>query len=467
MFALALALVATALAVSCSGGGGGGGASPTQAPSATLRLKFKPAELYNVSPGDVFTIIELGGSDVALAKTSLSGDQFQTLDVEFKPGKSYVFIVYSRGVPYVRTTVMASQITQAKATGTLQVGEINAITTYLTGLLEVSVNNGRQAPDPASAEGKALALLDENFGSAAQDFSALRFDQVMGASFPKTDKFRLRMNRINLLTLYLETVGQFKSDLTAAQITAMAELFAALFDETSANNLLSKLSSPALPPLAGATDGGKQFIATLAGQNLFFQAEGVLAVEDLRRIYWEPQKNPDLALVALQTPNGRVAGAVGGAAKAGVALSLSGNSGGVALIKSTITLADGSYLFEGLLPGSYDITPSLAGHVFNPPLLKAALGAGERKAGFNFDSFLFIKGSLSVPVPDKVLTGIQYTSSDGDTALVGNVVLPDPAKVLQGERYGAKGTEITGAMEESRGTFIGTTTSPSFVLEFQ
>ena len=68
----------------------------------------------------------------------------------------------------------------------------------------------------------------------------------------------------------------------------------------------------------------------------------------------------------------RLVGTVGGAGAQNVVLTLSGTNTGTA-----VTDANGSYRFAGLVPGSYTVTPSLAGFTFSPANVAVVALGGE------------------------------------------------------------------------------------------
>lgn len=447
-------------AVSCSGGGSGSAQSSSTSTNFSWRMRFKPAELYNVRSGDEFAVSELGGDHVALRRTQLTGTGFQELEVEFKAGRNYVFAVYSNGAPYVRSLVTGSQISAAKASGTLNVGDLNALTTYFTGLLEMSISGSRMQAG-ATVEQSAMAMLQKHFQGVGS-FSELSMDSLKNGSLKTTDAFKPQINRINLMTLYLEQVGSMASPLAGAQASAMAELFAAICDTTSANNLLSKLSSPALPQMRSANallPSGRSFLDEVSEQ--FITDSSALGKDDLRAIFWEPQKNPQLAFSALHARG--LGGVIAGSAKQGVTMELRSADGGT-LLKTDTTRADGSFGFEGLDIGKYRLKPLLSGHVFKPSSYTVDLDEDVSVAGFNFTSFVYVKGSTAVPRPTDVLSGIQYTSADGQTPVTGSLSLPKTSEVWKGAAFGPGGG-LTGTLEDPPQFYVGSTTSASFVIE--
>jgi RHS repeat-associated protein len=85
---------------------------------------------------------------------------------------------------------------------------------------------------------------------------------------------------------------------------------------------------------------------------------------------------PFLVQSASASLSGRVLSAAGGVGVASVQLS-------GAAVRAVQAPLGGTYLFEGLLAGSYTITPSLAGYRFSPSLYSPALGTTS-KSGFDF-----------------------------------------------------------------------------------
>jgi alpha-tubulin suppressor-like RCC1 family protein len=79
----------------------------------------------------------------------------------------------------------------------------------------------------------------------------------------------------------------------------------------------------------------------------------------------------------------------GGTPLAGVTVSLSGPSSGV-----YTTDSNGNYSFGGLSPGTYTVTPSLAGYTFVPTSRPAYL-YGNNAEGFNFNASRGLSGSAT------------------------------------------------------------------------
>ncbi|MBF0245884.1 MAG: carboxypeptidase regulatory-like domain-containing protein, partial [Planctomycetes bacterium] len=375
--------IALLFALAC-GSGGSGAASPP----GTHAFRFKVGDLLSQPPSSTLAIVELGGAEVALPQTPLSEDGLQILSAEFAPGKSWLLLVEVRGLPFLRTVISADQVDAAVLSGVLDFGEMNATTTYLAGLLETQLSGARRA-----AKDAIVALLADNFSSTAPNFAALTHAALMSGAVAPTANFRARMNRINLLRLYMYSLRNLAAAPDATQVSALKNLHDAFFDETSATNLLAKLSSPALPTLPGLADGGVAVLAELASRGIFFTGTGVLDSEELRRVYFDPVNHADLLLKALESPTSALSGSVSGMTLPGVTLTLSSASG---ISQSATSDADGSFSLAGLPAGNYTLVPSLAGHVFDPASLSLTLTSSDQAlAGLAFSS-LVNRGSVSV-----------------------------------------------------------------------
>lgn len=80
-----------------------------------------------------------------------------------------------------------------------------------------------------------------------------------------------------------------------------------------------------------------------------------------------------------------ISGKVSGAISAGVTMTLSGTVSGSVISESVISDSSGNYSFQNLANGSYNITPTLAGYTFTPPVL--VVGVSNRDiTSINFTS---------------------------------------------------------------------------------
>jgi hypothetical protein len=114
----------------------------------------------------------------------------------------------------------------------------------------------------------------------------------------------------------------------------------------------------------------------------------------------------------------------GGGVLQGVTITLSGPDAG-----STITDNNGNYIFTGLANGSYTITPSLAGYVFNPVSHAVTMN------GANITSIYFTAS---------VSTGASYSIS-GTVTVSGGEALQGVTITLSGVDIGTTTTDASGS----------------------
>ena len=365
------------LAVSCGGGGGSSQQQQNVTEAGSYTYKFKAGDLFPIKEGMSFHIKELGGEgEVALASTILSENDLQEFAVEFKVDKNYVLVLHRYDMPFMRTVILSSQLQAADQNGSLEIGAINAITTYLTGLLEVQLNGARLA-----AKGKVNTdeiiikqFMSENFTGSVSDFSSLSYSNIQNGVISTTGLFNQRKNRINLLRVYFNNVYDLPSAPTILEKTAMGELFNAFFDESSSSILLSKLSSSNLPNVS--SDKGVSLFETLNSRSAFFLGgTGVLSAEELRQVYFEPQYafNTELLDVFIDTPESFISGVIEGPAGPGTTVVLSKPSQNSTLSLQTVTDQNGKFSFTGVPMGSYKVTSHKPGYFFKEKAIQKTL----------------------------------------------------------------------------------------------
>jgi hypothetical protein len=114
---------------------------------------------------------------------------------------------------------------------------------------------------------------------------------------------------------------------------------------------------------------------------------------------------PDFVSIS---PTFTLSGQVTGAAGAGVVLTLSGDGSGVAVADGT-----GNYVFTGLSPGSYKVTPSYPGVFFTPADRAVTIGTANA-TGQNFVAAA--THSISGRISGDVLAGVKVSLSGAATA---------------------------------------------------
>ncbi len=110
---------------------------------------------------------------------------------------------------------------------------------------------------------------------------------------------------------------------------------------------------------------------------------------------------------AIPPPTHAISGAVGGAATAGVTITLAGGAS-----RTTTTGAGGAYAFTGLAAGAYTLTPSLSGHTFTPASRSVTLAAADL-GGQDFTAAAVVAGTHTVSgtLTGAAVAGVKVTLS--------------------------------------------------------
>jgi formylglycine-generating enzyme required for sulfatase activity len=355
---LVLALTVT-LALACGSGGGGVTQSASENQSS---FKFKPGDFLPLITGSSVYIAELGGSDLVLKETSLNAGLDQEIEVSFIPDVSYSLVMKVNGLPYLKTTIMAADIASAASTGVLNIGAINAITTYLTGILETRINGSRRASKNSDAI--IAQFLNEFFGSTVISFNKLSYTDLLTGTITGTTIFHKHKNRINLMRLYFGAVRTLEGNGTDLQKVALTSLFNGMIDETNEVALVGLMGSPALPSFLNSTVSTARtaFLLSISAQGEFLIGTGVLLPTQLGAIFVDAINNPELVLMAIKTPSAIASGVISGSGNVDVILTLTSGK----LLLTTSSKTDGSYAFTGIVGGNYLITPTKTGYVFDP-----------------------------------------------------------------------------------------------------
>ena len=420
------------------GGGGGGGADPVQSPSvaaaSSLKMKVQPASLFNILPGTTFSIREIGGSQAYLLQDeALDGNDFQAFEVELGFSQNYVFSADRYGAPYLSTVLMGSQIEKASETGILNVGEINAITTFFASLLQ---SDGLQKA--SEQRGKSEQVLRDTMAqyfsiSSVFDFSQLSFENINQGRLNALANFAGVSNRINILLFYHGMISSLNNP-TGEQLSALITLYSTI---TNPNSTLDALAAAlALPGLPNGTQDLDAIQSRLAESGYVLQGEGSLSLGALRNIFEDPQANLQILNQAMTLATGQLVGSMGGYSIGGMSLQLLSEQG--AVVQEIVSQSDGRFAFQNLEGGTYTLKPNQEGYEFRPKSIQVQLQPQQNLKGFDFTNFLVVGGSTQVPNPTDVVKGVSYVDSDGETVLEGafTVLTPSPENVVEGVFYG-------------------------------
>ena len=391
-------------------------------------IRLKSEKTLPIPAEATFSMVELGGNVLIQDEPIASGEA----EVLIPNAVDVVLILNVDGLPFLRTTVSANQIAEAQVTKILDPGEFNAVTTYLTGLLEVQENGVRSK----AARGKGITtLLTDNFGQSVGSFKDLSYDRFQNNEISSTENFRKRLNRINLLRVYMLTFRQYES-IDELGRAAIKSLYSAMFDEQDPVALINALASPALPnfPGKGDADTGITMLQQLAGEGVFLYENGALTAEELGAFFFAPASMQMLVDKFLFSPEGQIMGTITGMETFGVDLVLSGGNGYMANVMSDVS---GNFQFDGLDQDIYTITASKASLIFDVPAKTYTIAKSEGLMGVTFVNIndrgvgSVDPGASSTVLPEGYYDTVTVT---GDGNLTAN-------NIVQGETiFGVTGT---------------------------
>ena len=396
-------------------------------------VRLKSEKSLPIPSTATISLVELGGEQSTFVdRVSISSGNIAVLiprDVDC------LLILEVDNMPFLRTTLSANQITQARVTKVIDPGEFNAVTTYLTGVLETQVNGSRRSKGNGRQKVGIDSFIAENFGSSATSFADLTYSKFQTQAIQTSEAFRQRINRINLLKVYFHTFRNF-TGVNDSGRSAVKSLYAALFDELDPNRLINAIASPNLPSFTGKGDSaiGVAQLQTLAQESLFIYQNGALTVEELGSLFFDPAGYMYLVDKALFSPTGQIVGSVVGQQLEGVSIELTSSTGFKA--KAT-TGANGHFQIDGLSEGSYTLSASGPSLIFDVPQRTVTLLKAESLQGVNFVNIID-RGAVTVQPSSsaQVLAEGYYSSVQvtGD----GNLSSPN---ILQGVTvFGVTGT---------------------------
>lgn len=426
------------LALACGGGGGGGGSSSLSPENGIMATQFKAGQLYKVQKGDRLVISELGSGIVTLNQVLSS--ESDVISVELDSKKDYVMAIYTFDIPAWRTTILSSQLQQAlNNNGIVDLGELNAMTTLVTGVFETELNASGLRSKTGRTKTLAENLLEKWFGAGVTNMSQLRYNGTL----PKgTAQFEPWQNRLALLSFYMEWLGGLQTQPSTTEAQAMSNLYGALFDANNTADLVAALASPALPPKPTDTQALTQ---KLSQQAMIYSGPGLLSPTHLITVFLEPTKALGLLQMTLSPPKGQLLGQILGAQ--GDNIELFAQHDTFPEVNTTVsTDSQGRFVLSGMTEGSWSLTPRNKNLLFQPPMVRVTLQKNEALSGFDFTSFTY--GSSNVPSAETVLQGISYTSSNGQLTLTGSLILPATSSVLNGVSFGPGGN-LLGSLDVS------------------
>lgn len=441
------------LALACGRSSGDKSIEPSSGVGA---FKLKSEKSLPIPSSATLSLKELGGDGALfLNRAVISGSDVEVLvprDVDC------IAILEVDNMPFLRTTISANQIAKARMSKIIDPGELNAVTTYLTGLLEIQANGARAKANKSNG---ITTLLEENFGQTVKSFGDLSYQRFQNGEISSTENFRKRLNRINLLRVYFLTFRQYNS-MDEAGRQAVKSLYNAMFDEQNPVALINAMASPLLPNFPGKGDGNSGILALqqLAREGVFLYENGALTVEELGAFFFAPASFQKLVDKFLFSPTGQIIGNITGMDQVGVDVILTGNKGYSAQVKSAL---NGTFQFEGLAEDVYTITASKPSLIFDEPAKTVTLAKSERLQGVSFVNIID-RGIRNVEptatttvLPEGYYDSVKVT---GDANLVPtNIVKGTTIFGVTGTHYGVQiptdGTATAADLRSSKTAYAG------------
>lgn len=397
------------LAVACGGGGGGGGEGGSG--SKQLKARFNPADLYNALPGDRLLIYRLGETDVYFDGGDI-GTVAKRLSVSFELEQHYIMAVERLGIQFLSTIITPKQIDDAIKIGVLDLGDLNAVTTYLVHEIEPNA----RGKDVVRQNSAVQTSLDRYFNNV-ESFQELVLFDLLDNTVTKTDRFFSEMaNRANAMTAYSALLRHnIENGKTSIQnIQDMVELHKAVLTGSAQvwANASQKIgdSLPSLPDFSiyFAEIGSKILPKLFSRENTNYF---VMDEKDLYEIFYDQETAQELFVydLAVETPYSVISGIILGAGKsdATVYLQRPSASGNQWITQETFSDTNGHFSFEGVQDDDeYRLLTKKAGFVYKAKSLsKAGNLLSVSVEGYEVDdSSLEMSADFMLSIKDKGVT---------------------------------------------------------------
>lgn len=356
-------------ALACGGGGGGGSDVAGIDSSGGIRAKLNAAKLLNAEVDDVVYIYNLDNPGVVDQEIVLSELNIESgFVVTYEFDADYQIIVKRKGVSFLQTIIREDQITVASETGELDLGKINSITTFLTHMVNLSIDEGMDSD-------AAIDLYLNKYFVDKNDFTDLDFniffvDDGNGGTTQMSDQLTTEFydeaaNRINAMSAYadiLESIDSSKINSSNAEF--MQNLFNSILTSTVDNwSTVSQIADAEFDFEQTGFREGLQGILFNSGESTIY----VVDDEDLEAIFFDPATAGDLTLfdLVVTTPDSTITGVIEGNPNSisGVdvyAIQTDSNGDDVVAFQTT-TDDEGNFEFTGLQDTTYEVKFSKAG----------------------------------------------------------------------------------------------------------
>lgn len=437
------------LAISCGGGGGGGGADgdgPT-----LLKARFSPTDLYNALPGDRMLIYRLGETEVYFDGGDI-GTVAKRLTVSFELEQHYIMAVERLGIQFLSTIITPDQINEAITLGVLDLGDLNAVTTYLVHEIEPNA----RAKDVVRQNSAVQTALDRYFKDV-DTFKELVLFDLLDSTIEKEDDFFSQMaNRANAMTAFSALLRHnIENGKTSIQnIQDMQELHRAVL--TGSAQIWASSSrkiGDSLPDFPAFSDYFTDVGARI--QHKLFNKESttyfVMDERDLYDIFYDQDSADELFVydLAVETPYSVISGIITGpgSSETTVYLQRPSASGNEWVTQETVTDANGHFAFEGVQnDDEYRLVAKKAGFVYRGKALsKAGNLLTVSIEGFQVDdSTIEMTTDSMLQVKDKGITSAKLADDiiiRGDLEVqgstkIGGMDFPDASTGLAGQYLG-------------------------------
>ena len=357
-------------ALACGGGGGGGSdVAGIGDSSGGIRAKLNAAKLLNAEIDDVVYIYNLDNPGVVDQEIVLSESNIESgFVVTYEFDADYQIIVKRKGVSFLQTIIREDQITVASETGELDLGKINSITTFLTHMVNLSIDEGMSSD-------AAIDLYLNKYFVDKEDFTDLDFnnffvDDGNGGTTQMSDQLTTEFydeaaNRINAMSAYADILESIDSStINSSNAEFMQNLFNSIL--TSTVNNWATVSEIADTEFNFEQTGFKEGLDGI----LFNSGDSTVYVvddEDLEAIFFDPATAGDLTLfdLVVTTPDSTITGIIEGNPNSisGVdvyAIQTDSNGDDVVAFQTT-TDDEGNFEFTGLQDTTYEVKFSKAG----------------------------------------------------------------------------------------------------------
>ena len=209
-------------------------------------------------------------------------------------------------MPYLRTVVSGNQVAQAFQMAASSTQESSTPPQPISqGVLEEEIR-GLRSKARQAASGRLQDILSEYFDSTVTPLSQLNHTD-MSTGIITEFSLSLAYEPSELSSpLYLGTIGELDrlgTTLTSSQRGALTQLHdTVVSNDSTATQMLSQLTNPALPVLPGSEDGGLAWIESLSTSGVFFEGTGVLSPSSFEPVTLSLRPTPTSSSQPFPTP---------------------------------------------------------------------------------------------------------------------------------------------------------------------